>query len=194
MELFVSKGEIHLTSLFHSTVLISLFPYLALTVVTGEKQLLAGHSLQSRSCVPRSRAWAPKEMGEVSPVPQTVCPKLRVNELVGAGRKGSLRREQVQAIRGDSKKRRIREMLAHLHYFCYLIWREKKPNCLNLVTVSVSSRRFYKVHTEFFVLSNTYLNSQICNVVCSDINWGFFPKKFLLFSAPFRFIKCQNFS
>lgn len=172
MELLVSKGKIHLTSLFHSTVLISLFPYLALIVVTGEKQLLGGHSLQSMSCVPRSRAWAHREMGEDNPAPQMVCPKLWISELVGAGRKGSCRREQVQASRGDSKKRRMSEILAHWHDFCYLIWREKKPNCFNSVSVSVSAGRYVKF-TQFFVLSNTYLNSHICNVLCSDINWFF---------------------
>lgn len=48
---------------------------------------------------------------------QTVYPKLWINELVGVGRNGNLRREQVQASRGDCKKRRISEVLMYLHAF-----------------------------------------------------------------------------
>lgn len=65
---------------------------------------------------------------------QTAGYKLGISELVGEGRKGSLRRKQVQLSRNDCKKRRISEVFAHFYAFCNLTSRDKNPNCLNSVS------------------------------------------------------------
>lgn len=179
MELLVSKGKIHLTSLFHSTVLISLFPYLALIVVIGEKQLLEGHSCQSMSCVPRNRVWACQEM-EDHPVPTNSVSKT-VHKFIGGSRE---QRELEQATNPGKQSWLWEELVKCLLIYMLFVIRlgeKKKTNCFNSVSVSIPPGRWYKVHTLFLVLSNTYLNSHMSDVLCSDIHWFCFPKNSYFF-------------
>lgn len=130
MELLVSKGKILLTSLFHSTVLISLFPYLALIVVIGEKQLSWKVTHVRVRVVCPGTGFELIKKWKIILFQQRVYPKLLINLLVGAGSKGSLSRQQIQASRGGCEKRRISEVLAHLRAFCNLTWREKNKTAL----------------------------------------------------------------
>lgn len=64
-----------------------------------------------------------------------------LSELMGEGRKASLRREKVQPVSDDCKMRLISEVLPHFHAFCNWAWRDKKPNYLNSVSVFIAPGR-----------------------------------------------------